>query len=214
MKNTIYTILLLFVLTPNLSSASLIYFNEIHYDNSGRDLNEFVEIAGPAGTSLSNWSIAFFNGTQGNIYKSIALNGVINDYGSGFGVAAFNLPGIQNGPRDGIALFEHLGTTSRLAQLISYEGSFVANESPAKGITSQDIGIEQPPNTPVGYSLQLAGHGDSYQEFTWRLGRSSFNQPNAYQTFATSKSIPEPNAKALFAVLILILSFWQYRKMP
>jgi hypothetical protein len=33
------------------------YINEIHYDNVGNDVNEFIEIASPEGMSLSHYSI-------------------------------------------------------------------------------------------------------------------------------------------------------------
>ena len=34
-----------------------VFINEIHYDNTGTDAGEFIEIAGPAGTDLSGYSI-------------------------------------------------------------------------------------------------------------------------------------------------------------
>ena len=39
-----------------------VFINEIHYDNDGTDVGEFIEIAGPAGTSLSGWKIVLYNG--------------------------------------------------------------------------------------------------------------------------------------------------------
>ncbi len=38
-----------------VNAASTIFINEIHYDNTGGDAGEGVEIAGPAGTDLSGW---------------------------------------------------------------------------------------------------------------------------------------------------------------
>ena len=35
-----------------------VFINEFHYDNDGADAGEFVEVAGPAGTSLNGWSFA------------------------------------------------------------------------------------------------------------------------------------------------------------
>ncbi len=41
-----------------------VFINEIHYDNTGTDTGEFVEIAGPAGTDLSGWRLVFYNGAS------------------------------------------------------------------------------------------------------------------------------------------------------
>ena len=38
-------------------AAISVFINEIHYDNTGTDANEAIEIAGPAGTDLTGWSI-------------------------------------------------------------------------------------------------------------------------------------------------------------
>ena len=38
---------------PSLGQTAFI--NEIHYDNTGKDTGEAIEIAGPAGTNLSGW---------------------------------------------------------------------------------------------------------------------------------------------------------------
>lgn len=38
-----------------------VFINEIHYDNAGTDTGEFVEIAGPAGTDLSGWTLVLHN---------------------------------------------------------------------------------------------------------------------------------------------------------
>lgn len=48
----IYTVLTCFLLSFSLS-AQTVWINEIHYDNTGDDVDEGVEIAGPAGTDLT-----------------------------------------------------------------------------------------------------------------------------------------------------------------
>ena len=40
-----------------------VWINEIHYDNIGADADEFVEIAGPADTTLTGWTIVLYNGS-------------------------------------------------------------------------------------------------------------------------------------------------------
>ena len=47
-----------------------VFINEIHYDNSGTDVNEFIEIAGPAGTNLAEYSIVLYNGSGGAVYDT------------------------------------------------------------------------------------------------------------------------------------------------
>ncbi|MEJ2599231.1 MAG: hypothetical protein P8Z00_12920, partial [Anaerolineales bacterium] len=75
------------------------FINEIHYDNTGGDTGEAIEVAGPAGTDLTGWSIALYNGssTQLNVYDTIPLGGVIPDQDNGYGTLAFPRAGIQNG---------------------------------------------------------------------------------------------------------------------
>ena len=45
-------------------AATTVFINEFHYDNDGTDVGEFVEIAAPAGTSLTGWSIVLYDGEQ------------------------------------------------------------------------------------------------------------------------------------------------------
>jgi hypothetical protein len=44
-------------------------FSEIHYDNAGGDVAEFVEIEGPAGTDLTGWRVVLYNQTGGVFYS-------------------------------------------------------------------------------------------------------------------------------------------------
>ena len=46
-----------------------VFVNEIHYDNTGTDANEAIEVAGPAGTDLSGWSLVLYNGNGGTHYE-------------------------------------------------------------------------------------------------------------------------------------------------
>lgn len=146
------------------ASAASVFINEIHYDNSGADVGEFVEIAGPAGTDLTGWSIALYNGSssQLNVYDTIALSGTLTNSANGFGFAAFLRSGIQNGAPDGLALID---ASSNVVQFLSYEGVFTAGSGPATGLTSTDIGVEEP--GAAGESLQLTGTGNEYEDFTW-----------------------------------------------
>lgn len=150
--------------------ATSVFVNEFHYDNTGADAGEFLEIAGPAGTDLTGWRIVRYNGSNGLVYTTPAatetLSGTIPDQGNGFGTVVISYPsnGFQNGAPDGFALVDNNNT---VVQFLSYEGSFTAVDGVAAGLTSTDIGISQGGDEPIGASLQLTGTGSTYEDFTW-----------------------------------------------
>lgn len=160
-----------------------VFINEIHYDNDGSDVGEGVEIAGPAGTDLSTYTLTFYNGNNNAVYNTVALSGIIPDEGGvGYGAIWFAISGIQNGDPDGIAL-DNNGT---LIQFLSYEGAFIAIGGAANGVSSTDIMVGEGGGTAVGESLQLTGTGFDYENFTWADAQAStINLINTGQTFAT-----------------------------
>ena len=171
------------------AASQAIFINEIHYDNTGADTGEAIEVAGPAGTDLSGWSIVLYNGNGGGAYNSELLTGTLNDdTGTGFGFATLNIPGIQNGSPDGLALVDASGG---VVQFLSYEGNFTAVGGPADGLTSTDIGVSEPGDTPIGFSLQLAGSGTSAGDFVWTPpAASTFDAANAGQSFESGGGMP------------------------
>lgn len=157
------------------------WINEFHYDNKGTDRNEFVEVAGSAGTDLSGWSLVAYNGGNGQLYKTVNLSGVISNQQNGFGTRSFTFSGLQNGGPDGIALVDNTGTT---VLFISYEGTFTASNGPAAGIRSTSVGVSEDGSTNRNHSLQLGGVGQQYSDFTWQSARqSTSNAVNANQSF-------------------------------
>ena len=147
--------------------SATVFINELHYDNASGDVGEFVEIAGPAGTDLSGWSVVLYNGSSSSLapYGTISLSGTVDDENGGCGALAFAYAGIQNGGPDGLALVDASNT---LIQFLSYEGSFTGASGVAGGVTSTDMGVAETSSTPIGDSLQLTGGpGSTYQEFTW-----------------------------------------------
>jgi len=181
----------LLVATPAAAvpgGSSQVFINEIHYDNTGTDTGEAIEVAAPAGTDLSGWSLVLYNGNGGASYDTDALSGVVGDgTGTGWGFVTVTYPvnGIQNGAPDGVALVN--GST--VVQLLSYEGSFTAVGGPANGMTSTDIGVAETGSEPVGQSLQLTGTGDSAGDFTWAgPATASFGSLNAGQTLQSPGS--------------------------
>lgn len=167
----------------SLKAQTPIFINEIHYDNTGTDAGEAIEIAGPAGTILTGWSIVLYNGSGGAVYDTDALSGTIPNLGGGFGVVVLTYPvnGIQNGSPDGIALVD---AANAVIQFLSYEGSFTAVGGPANGIVSTDIGVSENGSEPVGQSLRLSGTGTNYEDFIWNSpAAASFGDFNTGQTF-------------------------------
>ncbi|NBD36387.1 MAG: DUF11 domain-containing protein [Chloroflexi bacterium] len=172
--------------TPIAADSPSVFINEIHYDNDGSDTNEGVEIAGPAGTDLTGWQLVPYNGNGGGQYSPANLSGTIPDQQNGFGTLWVPVDGLQNGSPDGIAL---VAPGDVVIQFLSYEGDFAATDGPANGMTSTDIGVSEGGSTPEGYSLQLQGIGDSYDDFTW-----SDPIPHTRDTANTGQTLQEVNA--------------------
>ena len=167
-----------------------IFINEIHYDNVSTDTGEAVEIAGPAGTDLSGWSLVLYNGNGGAPYTATTLSGVIPDQQNGYGTVYVSYPpnGLQNGNPDGLAL---VAPGDNVVMFLSYGGSFDAVGGPADGLTSTDIGVTEGSSTPVGDSLQLTGTGTTYGDFTWAASQpATFDAINTGQTFSAPVNEP------------------------
>ena len=192
-------------------SANTVFINELHYDNSGADMDEGVEIAGPAGTSLAGWSLVLYDGSSGTFYNSLSLGGLVPDQQNSYGTIFFPLTGIQNGGTatpDGLALVNN----TDVMQLISYEGAFTAVDGPAAGLTSVDIGVAETSTTPLGFSLQLTGMGNLYQDFVW--SGPSAGSPGAInpgQTFAPAP-VPLPASLWLMGAGLIALGSSIHRR--
>lgn len=147
--------------------AQTVFISEIHYDNTGADVNEGFEIFAPAGTDLSCYQVLLYNGAGGASYLTINLSGIVDNEGCGFGALSFAVggTGIQNGAPDGIALYNTC--TSTLIQFLSYEGTFTATGGVANGVLSTSIGVSETGAEAVGQSLQLNGTGTTYGSLTW-----------------------------------------------
>jgi hypothetical protein len=189
-------------------SANTVFINELHYDNSGADMDEGVEIAGPAGTDLAGWSLVLYDGSSGTLYNSLSLGGLIPDQQNSYGTIFFPLAGIQNGgtaTSDGLALVSN----TDVMQLISYEGVFTAVDGPAAGLTSLGIGVAETSTTPLGFSLQLVGTGNLYQDFVWSgPGAGSPGAINPGQTFAP---VPLPASLWLMGAGLIALGSSMHR---
>ena len=164
--------------------------SEIHYDNTGADAGESIEISGPAGTDLSGWSVVLYNGsapaaavTYGTA-RALTVTIPATCNARGVVVLTYAVDGIQNGGSDGIALVN--GTT--VVELISYEGVLTAANGPAAGIVSDDIGVAEASTTPAGFSVQRNENG------TW-------NAPAANTFGACNDGTTNPTPPAVVAAV-------------
>ena len=167
--------ILLTILSVLLLSAGAIgqpnaWINELHYDNTGTDVGEFVEVVikNPQNYVLSEFRVFLYNGNNGQVYDSESLD--MFTQGTTIGIYTFYYwypSSIQNGAPDGLAL--SYDDTLITGQFLSYEGTFTASDGPAIGIVSVDIGVFENGDTPVEYSLQLSGYGSKYSDFVWQF---------------------------------------------
>ena len=146
-------------------------------------------MAGAAGTSLSGYTLVFYNGspTQLVSYMTKTLSGSIPNQQNGYGTVWVDATNIQNGGADGspepdgVALVD---AGNNVIQFLSYEGSFTPTDAAAAGQASTDIGVSELSTTPVGQSLGLTGTGHAYASFTWSgPATATPGQPNTGQTF-------------------------------
>ncbi len=141
------------------------FISEIHYDNSGTDSGEFVEVQLPAGTTTAGWKLVLYNGSGGAAYDTDPLPETTAPADSP-AVAVVDYPsnGIQNGSPDGVALVDNAGT---LVEFLSYEGTFTATSGPASGSTSTDIGVDETGSEPAGLSLSRR-YDPATDSFGWQ----------------------------------------------
>lgn len=163
--------------------VSDVWINEFHYADGDGDSSEFIEIAGVAGTDISGYYIARYNGNTGLSYESLLpFYGVLPDEENGYGTAFISVDNFQNSI-DGFALINAEG---RVIQFISYEGAFPGLGGPANSLSSVDIQITQDNTTTSTQSIHLIGAGNTAEAFTWSLSAINSRSPgskNIGQTF-------------------------------
>ena len=202
------------------ASADHIWINEFHYDNTGTDTGEFVEVGlrtpNASGFNASDYSILLYNGgstaataAAATVYDTKSLSTAtasapIPIAGSTSTITLYTLSypsnGVQNGAPDGIALVNV--TSGLVEEFLSYEGVMTANTgTPAAGVTSTDVGVLEPGDA-LGTSLGATGTGIGANQF----GPSSYallttatpGAINIGQTFAApGDPVPEPASMAL-----------------
>ncbi|MBX3747707.1 MAG: hypothetical protein KF833_20560 [Verrucomicrobiae bacterium] len=190
------------------ASSQVFWINEFHYDNTGADVGEFVEVVAPADfTDLASVRLTLYNGADGHPYGAAHLLSSFTpgETASGWTVYSKTISGLQNGAPDGLSL----DVGGSVVHFLSYEGGFLGSSGPAAGLFAPDIGVSQSESTPVGSSLGLIGTGSSLSDFTWTsFGAASPGYFNAGQAV-----VPEPGEYALAACLGLGgLAWWRRRR--
>lgn len=194
---------------PGLLTASVqlpsVRVSEFHYDNGATDVEEKIEISGPAGTSLTGWSLVLYNGNTSSRspYNTTSLNGLTITATAGCGsrgvVVVTPSVSLQDGSSsrtgtdpDGIALVN--GST--VVDLVAYEGSFVAASGVAMDRTFPDIGVREigaapePTSAPV-WSLQRRSTGLWSAPAANTFGTCNDEAPPAPQTIASVSLTPD-----------------------
>ncbi|MEM9583664.1 MAG: Hint domain-containing protein [Pseudomonadota bacterium] len=162
------------------------YISEYKY--YGTSDQEFVEVAIPAGTDVSGYSLAFYM-SNGQQYASYGLgNYQATMNGHDVYVLDDSVPGFSTSdemgnfyPDDAIALIDDSGN---VVQFISWEGNTVtATDGPASGETSADTGSI----SSVGQSMQSDNGGSTY------YAQSSSNAGAIPACYATGTLLQTPN---------------------
>jgi len=155
---------------PTAPSAAKGWINEFHYDNTGTDAGEFVEIVLADTTPTTNVSVILYNGGTAGSFIPYGTASDLASFTKGVSAngytiysKSFPVDGIQNGGTDGIALI----IDNVVEEFISYEGSAVATSGAAAGYTSKDIGISEEPPGAAGGSLYRYGPGSVGRDFAW-----------------------------------------------
>ncbi|MGY1750572.1 ExeM/NucH family extracellular endonuclease [Modestobacter sp. SYSU DS0511] len=123
------------------------FISEFHYDNSGADANERVEVTAEPGTDLTGWTLVGVNGKGGAPYATKTLSGVVGESGT----VVVDFAGLQNGNPDGIALVDAAGT---VVQFLSYGGAFTGTID-GEPVDSTDVGVTEGSASPADGSIQL-----------------------------------------------------------
>ncbi|MCD6328799.1 MAG: T9SS type A sorting domain-containing protein [Candidatus Cloacimonetes bacterium] len=185
MKKLAILVMVMFV--ASLCYGQNAWLNELHYDNFGTDVGEFLEIVieNPGSYTLSDFTVSLYNGNGGAVYGSETLdNFTIGNTSGNYTFYTWYPSSIQNGAPDGLSL-DYQGT---VIQFLSYEGTLTATDGPANGLTSTDIGVSEPGE--IGESLQLSGTGTQYSEFFWvEPAPETPGALNNSQSFGTASAV-------------------------
>lgn len=194
-------------------SAQNAWINEFHYDNASTDVGEFIEVVleNAGDYTLSDFTVTFYNGSNGTIYGSATLADFTSGTTDGNFTIYYYAVVLQNGAPDGFSL-DYQGT---VIQFLNYEGTtFVAVGGPADGMTSTNVGVAEGSSTPVGYSLQLQGEGSTYADFTWAGPmENTEGTVNTGQTLLSIVATPLSDWALVIGIMLIgVFTFIRFRR--
>jgi hypothetical protein len=150
------------------------WINEIHYDNAGVDVNEFVEVvvACPEECNLGDLTLYMYNGYDGRPY---CLD-CISDFVPGERVGPYQFytwhrSGIQNDMEGMILVY-----FDDLLDIIAYEGTFTGTREPALGLVFPDVGVAETSGSSADGSIYLTGFPGDPWAYTEHATPGSPNQ--------------------------------------
>eukprot|EP00542_Grammatophora_oceanica_P009565 CAMPEP_0194033530 /NCGR_PEP_ID=MMETSP0009_2-20130614/6192_1 /TAXON_ID=210454 /ORGANISM="Grammatophora oceanica, Strain CCMP 410" /LENGTH=494 /DNA_ID=CAMNT_0038674243 /DNA_START=152 /DNA_END=1636 /DNA_ORIENTATION=+ len=149
---------------PPVDEKNTVFISEMHYRNAGSDQNQFIEIAYSSEMDVSAYQV-FFARSSGAIYLSESLrNFETGESVGGLTFAFLNVPTFHNGP-DGLAIVD---ANDNVVEFISYGGTIEGGVGILQGKLSTDIGIEEPDEAPINFSIQKGGPGCLSADFVWQ----------------------------------------------
>lgn len=156
-----------------------VFVNEFHYDNTGTDTGEFVEVVvGPGYQgALSGLALVIYNGSNGQALSTHTLDTFTagETSASGHRLLYKMIPGLQN-DSEGFAITSGAG----VLHFISYEGSFTATTGPAAGMVATNVNVTQSGSDPVGMAaLGRSGSGGVGSDFSWTKFTGIAHSPGA-----------------------------------
>ncbi|GAQ82091.1 hypothetical protein KFL_001000130 [Klebsormidium nitens] len=143
---------------PASNQPGAVWVNEFHYNNTGRDEGEFIEILVGANVDPRDVVVYLYNGADRGVYRTLAVGdgslfekGEVTSGGATLYVCQLPPNGLQNGPADGIAVT----VGGRVVDFVSYDGTLTAASGPAEGLTSTPIEVRESEQTEKGSSVGL-----------------------------------------------------------
>jgi hypothetical protein len=151
------------LIQPGYGGDHPAYISEIHYNNIGTDVNEYIEVLNSNGglIGLINFDSIFFYNSIGNIYKKISFNQMVTNLppvGNNKSFSYYNFTGGSDTLAD-IGKIELTHQSNLLYQFIYNKDSIVAKKLYSNGSsdeTSTFYTVEND-NTPIAQSLNFCG---------------------------------------------------------
>lgn len=176
---------------PAHATWSDAFISELHYDNAGVDVGEFVAVTGPSGLDLSGWTLVLYDGGDGEPYKTRPLSGTLGAAADGLAELAFWISGIQNGP-DAVALASPLDA---VIDFVAYERAVDALDGVAAGLTAPRLPVAEDGSTAAGLSLQRVGAADDWD---WVVAEATPGRVNPGLLAEPPRTLPSAGVGVLW----------------